>query len=344
MLIKKKIGIEKIQEKLEANLLDILDLVADGYLPMYVYEAKWKYDTLLNIDWLSLYLSENITYISYNFKVQKDSIPLIKQSRNSESFQIETSVCENNSLEQEIKMLMMKSINIFMSDFDIDHENDWDVYYQYKNEPDYGELEQDIDDDYMKYINCYEYFESMDNDSFETSEDGRIIEFNDGLVHQDTNDMISNLKNLIDDFEKNNSCCYDKYSFKLKPESDLDSACIKPTIRSRSEPVIFDDIYFLEDDVDKLINFVEHDTEDQQPRKEITDHLADKYLKTIHALTLALANDHRNFLRDKQKGVSSDNIDFTGVEKLIQTYCQTISEPRKVISLAISTPFNNPEV
>lgn len=84
--------------------------------------------------------------------------------------------------------------------------------------------------------------------------------------------------------------------------------------------------------------------ETQSGEKEISEKLEEKYQRTIHALTLILAKKTKNLLSRTDKEVTSNNINASAVEKLIEEHCQTISEPRKVISNALKVPFNNPKV
>lgn len=88
------------------------------------------------------------------------------------------------------------------------------------------------------------------------------------------------------------------------------------------------------------VTFTQKDIIDEESKRidaSLTGVVEEKYLKIIHALTLALAKKTPN-LNSKNK------INASAVEKVIEEHCQTVSESRKIIAKAIKIPFNNPKV
>ncbi|MCU7837183.1 MAG: hypothetical protein KZQ83_18315 [gamma proteobacterium symbiont of Taylorina sp.] len=77
------------------------------------------------------------------------------------------------------------------------------------------------------------------------------------------------------------------------------------------------------------------ETEAECSKNNLTDKIKDNYLKTIHALTIALAETKSSTYK-----TDTGKINCSQIENTLQTKGLTVSEPRKIISQALKTDLS----
>jgi len=249
MTVTKKLNIKQLKKRLDISFDNILDLVDDGLISMYVYSVSWEFYNLDDHDDLIKYLMENVSGTLENYKVPSNLSSYIRMIKKDKGFALPppekaSRPKEYKDLETQFIKSIVNELDIYRIDFPIDNETGWDDYFESRDE------NQTDDCD----VNRYEYYEQLDTGEFKDSDEGRTFELeDDGYVHEDTFKITQNLDKLLEKVESG-TFYYEEESFQPMPKCDwgLGTICVSPTPNDLSEVIEFSNIYFLEEDILKL--------------------------------------------------------------------------------------------
>lgn len=291
-----KLTIKQLKKIWGVELDNILDEVEAGRLDMYVRRATWKYDASECKDEISVYLAgENITGTLENFKTDIKQLPFVREQRNNDSFRLLVSgdVLDNGTIGQyeftEQRQSLIDIIKYKIADRLLF------LNAEYKKSLPLslcsGELRSEAEKHRTKnQIKRTKIFYELLKPNRETIA-WKKIEILDELINNAIN------KNYIGWYKV-------LHFLPLPLEKNLNNKVkisLTPKPYFISEPISFDDIYFLEKDIQSLENKEKNITSLKKNKIKITKAQQDKLdsLGKVVSYIRGISSEHKSFKEDE---------------------------------------------
>jgi len=319
-----KLGIEQVIKKLDKfniSFKNILDMVEEGNIPMYVYSAEWHYSSN-GEDELSIYLSNEVSIGFENYQIYNTCIPQIRYAFLKGDYKNTLDELEifvqppgeddrpeqYQELHQQLKETLLDEIERFIDDYPFSHENNWVAAYDIEDDESV-ELDESIDWTY--------YREHSDYEKYRNCESGQVKEIDGHPVHLDTYDNFYNLKDLFEEYKQNEFVQYDSESYTLiSDNADSEEAIvseIEPNFSEESYGINVQEIYFLENDINEFIDLLDNNNKNKQGKVHGNiEANTQKRLEVLGAAVYVLAN-FQDQCKNKQ-----GKIEAAKISKLIE--------------------------